>query len=109
MTAVDARLLDELKQLFIGKPGSCSLAFELISSEGAMATLRADQRVRPDQELVREVCRLCGANAVQLETQTRTVAFRASPVRFTRPSDRCWFSTMAQHHRCRDAISRLVS
>ncbi len=38
--------------------------------EGAVATLRADQRVRADQELVREVCRLCGDNAVQLETRT---------------------------------------
>jgi len=40
--AVDANLIDELKKLFAGKPGSCSLAFELISSEGAVATLQAD-------------------------------------------------------------------
>ena len=31
--------------------------------------LRADQRVRADQELVREVCRLCGDDAVQLEAR----------------------------------------
>ena len=36
---------------------------------GEAATLRADQRVRPDQELVREVCRLCGDDAVQLEVR----------------------------------------
>jgi DNA polymerase-3 subunit alpha len=69
MGAVDGRILDELKHLFAGKPGSCAVAFDLISSEGAVATLRADQRVRADQDLVREVCRLCGENAVQLESR----------------------------------------
>jgi DNA polymerase-3 subunit alpha len=70
MSALDAAKLDELKQLFASKPGSCSVAFDLISSDGEVATLRADQRVRPDQELVREVCRLCGENAVELETRS---------------------------------------
>ncbi len=70
MSALDAAKLDELKQLFASKPGSCSVAFDLISSEGEVATLRADQRVRPDQELVREVCRLCGENAVELEARS---------------------------------------
>ena len=69
MAAVDAQVLDELKKLFAAKPGSCAVAFDLISPEGAMATLRADQRVRPDQELVGEVCRLCGENAVQLDAR----------------------------------------
>jgi hypothetical protein len=67
--ALDAGVLDELKELFTNKPGSCSVAFDLVSPEGAVATLRADQRVRADQELVREVCRLCGDNAVQLEAR----------------------------------------
>src|ERR1700692_4088179 len=66
MGAMDARILDELKALFAGKPGSCAVAFDLISSEGAVATLRADQRVRPDQDLVREVRKLCGEDAVEL-------------------------------------------
>ena len=69
MTALDARTLDELKQLFVSNPGSCSVAFDLVSSEGAIATLRADQRVKANDELVREVCRLCGENAVQLEAR----------------------------------------
>ncbi len=67
MTAVDSEVLDQLKQLFVSKPGSCSVAFDLIFPEGATATLRADQRVRPDQDLVDAVCRLCGEDAVQLE------------------------------------------
>jgi DNA polymerase-3 subunit alpha len=66
---VDPGVLDELKELFTNKPGSCAVAFDLISPEGAVATLRADQRVRADQELVREVCRLCGDNSVQLEAR----------------------------------------
>jgi DNA polymerase-3 subunit alpha len=69
LESVDAGVLDELKELFANKPGSCSVAFDLVSPEGAVATLRADQRVRADQELVREVCRLCGDNAVQLEAR----------------------------------------
>jgi DNA polymerase-3 subunit alpha len=69
MGAMDANMIDELKKLFAGKPGSCSLAFELISSEGAVATLQADQRVRADQDLVRAVRELCGEDAVQLEAR----------------------------------------
>jgi hypothetical protein len=69
MTTVDAKVLDELKQLFASKPGSCSVAFDLISSEGAVATLRSDQRIRADADLIQEVCRLCGEGAVQLETR----------------------------------------
>jgi DNA polymerase-3 subunit alpha len=70
MSALDSAKLDELKELFSSKPGSCSVAFDLISPSGEVATLRADQRVKPDQDLVREVCRLCGENAVQLEART---------------------------------------
>jgi DNA polymerase-3 subunit alpha len=69
LETLDAGVLDELKELFTNKPGSCSVAFDLVSPEGAVATLRADQRVRADRELVREVCRLCGENSVQLEAR----------------------------------------
>jgi DNA polymerase III subunit alpha len=69
MTAMDANILDELKELFASRPGSCSIAFDLISSEGAVATLRADQRVRADQDLVQAVRKLCGEDAVQLEAR----------------------------------------
>jgi len=69
LDSVDPGVLDELKELFASKPGSCSVAFDLVSPEGTVATLRADQRVKADQELVREVCRLCGDNSVQLEAR----------------------------------------
>ena len=59
----------ELKELFADRPGPCAVAFDLIYPDGSMATLRSDQRVRADQELVREVCRLCGDNSVQLEAR----------------------------------------
>jgi hypothetical protein len=68
--SLDAALLDELKQLFVSKPGSCAVTFDMVSPEGAVATLRADQRVRADQELVNQVCKLCGENAVKLEART---------------------------------------
>jgi hypothetical protein len=67
---VDASVLDELKELFVKRPGPCAVAFDIISPEGAVATLRADQRVKADQELVKEVCRLCGDSSVQLEART---------------------------------------
>src|SRR5712691_10030877 len=69
MAAMDANILDELKKLFAGKPGSCCIAFDLISSEGAVATLQADQRVRADPDLIQAVRRLCGEDAVQLEAR----------------------------------------
>ena len=69
LESVDPNVLDELKQLFVTKPGSCSVAFDLVSPEGEVATLRADQRVKADQDLVREVCRLCGDDAVRLEAR----------------------------------------
>jgi len=69
LESLDAGVLDELKELFARRPGPCSVAFDLVSPEGAVATLRADQRVKADQELVREVCRLCGDDAVQLEAR----------------------------------------
>jgi DNA polymerase III subunit alpha len=69
MTAVDRQVLDELKELFASRPGSCPVAFDLVSPDGAVATLRADQRVRADKDLVDAVCRLCGENAAQLEAR----------------------------------------
>jgi len=69
MATIDDHTLDELKHLFASNPGSCSVAFDLISAEGSVATLRADQRVKADQDLVREICRLCGDNAVHLEAR----------------------------------------
>ncbi len=69
MAALDSRKLDELKELFAGKPGPCAVAFDIVSAEGAVATLRADSRVRADEELIREVRRLCGEHAVALEAR----------------------------------------
>jgi len=46
------------------------VAFDLTTPEGATATLHVDQRVRADQELIQEICRICGANTVQLEARS---------------------------------------
>jgi DNA polymerase III alpha subunit len=69
LAKVDARVLDELKELFVNRPGPCAVSFEITSPEGAMATLRADQRVKADQDLVKEVTRLCGDSSVQLDAR----------------------------------------
>ncbi len=70
MATFDAAMMDKLKELFTGKPGSCSVAFDLISPEGAVATLRADQRVRADKDLVEKIRGLCGEDTVQLESRS---------------------------------------
>jgi DNA polymerase-3 subunit alpha len=69
LAKVDARVLDALKELFVNRPGPCAVSFEITSPEGAMATLRADQRVKADQDLVKEVTRLCGDSSVQLDAR----------------------------------------
>jgi len=46
----DANMIDELKKLFAGKPGSCSLAFELISSEGAVRDFASRSAGAGDQD-----------------------------------------------------------
>lgn len=62
----DELILDDLRALFTRKPGNCRVDFELITADGAVATLQADQRVRPDRELLDQVRRMCGPDAVQL-------------------------------------------
>ena len=63
---MDEFTLDRLKELFAGSPGPCPVAFELLSPDGAVATLRAEQRVRADEKLVGAVCEMCGPQAVEI-------------------------------------------
>ena len=67
MSALQSDTLDQLKELFVGRPGSCPVCFELIAAGGEVVTLKADQRVRPDHTLVESVRELCGPDAVRLE------------------------------------------
>src|SRR5258708_24350980 len=58
MAAMDANILDDLKKLFAGKQGSCSIAFDLSSSEGAGAPLHASQGDPTDPGLIQAVRRV---------------------------------------------------
>jgi hypothetical protein len=64
--AVDEGLLDRLKELFAGSPGPCAIAFDLLDTDGSVATLRSNQRVRLDERLVDKVREMCGADAVEV-------------------------------------------
>ncbi len=67
LNAMDEFTLDRLRELFASKPGTCPVAFELLSPDGSVATLRAEQRVRPDEALLQAVRQLCEPEAVSLE------------------------------------------
>jgi DNA polymerase III alpha subunit len=64
--SMDEYTLDQLKELFVRSPGSCPIAFDLLHSDGSVATLRSNQRVHLDDKLVQEVRKWCGADAVQV-------------------------------------------
>jgi len=63
---LDEFTLDRLHELFRSKPGPCPVAFELRYPDGSIATLEAQQRVRPDRALVEAVCEMCGTDAVEV-------------------------------------------
>jgi DNA polymerase-3 subunit alpha len=67
LNVMDEFTLDRLRELFASKPGTCPVAFELLSPDGSVATLRAEQRVRPDEALLQAVRQLCEPDAVSLE------------------------------------------
>jgi DNA polymerase-3 subunit alpha len=64
--AMDEFTLDQLKELFARSPGPCQIAFDMIDPDGSVATLRTNQRVRPDDKLLNAVRQMCGADAVQV-------------------------------------------
>jgi DNA polymerase-3 subunit alpha len=64
---MDEFTLDRVRELFAAKPGACPVVFDLLSPDGAAATLRAQQRVRLDDDLLVALRAMCGADAVELE------------------------------------------
>jgi DNA polymerase-3 subunit alpha len=64
---MDEFTLDRLRELFASKPGQCPVVFDLLSADGSAATLRAQQRVRLDDDLLVAVRAMCGADAVDLD------------------------------------------
>ncbi len=63
---MDEFTLDRLQELFSGNPGPCRVLFELLSPNGSIATLQAQQCIRPDRALVEAVREMCGSDAVQV-------------------------------------------
>jgi len=64
--AVNQDTIIRLQDLFAGSPGPCRVAFQLQHADGSVATLEADQRIRPDRALVEAVRDMCGPNAVEV-------------------------------------------
>ena len=64
--SMDEYTLDRLKELFARSPGSCPIAFQLLNPDGSAATLRSQQRVKPDEKLLTAVREMCGADAVEV-------------------------------------------
>ena len=63
---MDEYTLDRLKELFSRSPGPCPIAFDLLDPDGAVATLRSNQKVRVDDRLLDAVRQMCGADAVEV-------------------------------------------
>ena len=66
IAAMDEYTLDSLKELFVRSPGSCPIAFDLYDPDGTMVTLRSNQRVKINDQLVDRVREMCGADAVEV-------------------------------------------
>ncbi len=66
LAAADTATLDKLQELFRTRPGPCRVAFELVSADGAVATLQTARRIAPDAELVDKVRQMCGPESVQV-------------------------------------------
>jgi DNA polymerase-3 subunit alpha len=64
--SMDEYTLDRLKELFARSPGPCPIAFQLLNADGSAATLRSQQRVKPDEKLLTAVREMCGADAVEV-------------------------------------------
>jgi DNA polymerase-3 subunit alpha len=65
-SAVDEDLLQQLEELFQSKPGSCRISFRLVQEDGTVTDVETDKKVRADAELVAELQRICGADAVDV-------------------------------------------
>jgi hypothetical protein len=63
MQALNEAKLDQLERLFEGAPGVSQVVFELVSTDGTVATMASQQRVKVTPELVEAVRKLKGEQA----------------------------------------------
>ncbi len=64
--ALDNGTMEELDRLFQSRRGSSSVAFEIVTAEGAVAWIDSNRRVRDDQELRERVRSICGPEHVRI-------------------------------------------
>jgi DNA polymerase III subunit alpha len=60
LESIDETLLARLDRLFVERPGSCPVVFDLVGGDGSVATLEAERSVRADPDLMAEVREICG-------------------------------------------------
>jgi hypothetical protein len=65
MGALTEDTLQALEQLFADSPGSATIVFELLSPDGSVALLQAQQRVKVSPEFVEAARQICGEQAVE--------------------------------------------
>jgi hypothetical protein len=61
---LDERAMQRLTELMEEAPGNCPVVFELCRPDGSVCVMRAQQRVKPSQELVEAIRQVCGDHAV---------------------------------------------
>ena len=66
ISSMDEYTLDRLKELFARSPGPCPISFDLRDPDGLMATLRSNQRVKINDQLVDRIREMCGPDAVEV-------------------------------------------
>jgi DNA polymerase-3 subunit alpha len=66
--ALAADTLDRLEELFANAPGGSPVTFELKLTDGSLALLQSQSRVRATPELIEAVRQLCGPQAVATGT-----------------------------------------
>jgi DNA polymerase-3 subunit alpha len=65
LSAMDEFLLNQLQELLESSPGTCPVAFDLVRPDGSRALFETDRHVRADENLIRRIAEVCGADAVE--------------------------------------------
>jgi DNA polymerase-3 subunit alpha len=66
LSSMDEYTLDQIKTVLAASPGPCAITFDLQDSDGAMATLASNLRVRIDDRLVSRLQEMPGIGSVEV-------------------------------------------
>ncbi len=64
LDSIDEAMLDRLDRMFRERPGQAPVVFELVGPDGALITLEAECRVRPDRQLAARLREIEGAQVL---------------------------------------------